>query len=191
MRGRAAQQVRRADAHLPGGPADGRPRGLGSHRGCHAGAAGVAECKCLRNALLLALLPFLVPVLVMQHAVQFSLPYPAALQVGILLNNAGAFYEHPDYMETLDGKWVEGHLWINCLAPTMVRQQRWQYRFMWPRRLSKMHLCKEGVSAHRRVPVHLQRFGDPTTVLLPIYPLALSPMPAALQKGAAAHEGAG
>lgn len=42
-------------------------------------------------------------------------------QVGILLNNAGAFYEHPDYLETLGSDWIQGHLWINCLAPTMVR----------------------------------------------------------------------
>ncbi|KAI7844061.1 hypothetical protein COHA_002205 [Chlorella ohadii] len=42
------------------------------------------------------------------------------LQIGILLNNAGAFYEHPDYLETLGQEWIQEHLWINCLAPTML-----------------------------------------------------------------------
>ncbi|PRW57982.1 very-long-chain 3-oxoacyl- reductase 1-like [Chlorella sorokiniana] len=42
------------------------------------------------------------------------------LQVGILLNNAGAFYEHPDYLETLSAEWIQEHLWINCLAPTVL-----------------------------------------------------------------------
>lgn len=46
---------------------------------------------------------------------------PRLPQVGILVNNAGAFYKHPDHLETLTDEWVQGHLCINCLAPTMVR----------------------------------------------------------------------
>ena len=49
---------------------------------------------------------------------------PLPTQIGILLNNAGAFYEHPDYLETLGQEWIQEHLWINCLAPTMVRKLR-------------------------------------------------------------------
>lgn len=42
------------------------------------------------------------------------------LDIGILVNNAGMSYDHPDYLDTIDNDRLRDIITINTLAPTRV-----------------------------------------------------------------------
>lgn len=52
----------------------------------------------------------------------FSENYSTAVcpQVGILINNAGLFYKHPDFLEAIPDVTTERIVVVNSLIPTMV-----------------------------------------------------------------------
>jgi NAD(P)-dependent dehydrogenase (short-subunit alcohol dehydrogenase family) len=45
------------------------------------------------------------------------------VDVGILINNAGMSYDHPDYLETLGDDFLRDLININCLSPTRVSRR--------------------------------------------------------------------
>ena len=49
-------------------------------------------------------------------------PAPPPRQVGILVNNAGQYFDLPSRLEQLSLEFLRGHVGINSLAPTLVRR---------------------------------------------------------------------
>jgi hypothetical protein len=43
------------------------------------------------------------------------------LQVGILVNNAGVSYDHPEYLDQVEGATITDIVTVNALVPTLVR----------------------------------------------------------------------
>lgn len=49
------------------------------------------------------------------------IPPCPALQVGVLVNNAGLSYDHPEYLDEVDAGFISDIMTINALVPAMVR----------------------------------------------------------------------
>lgn len=75
--------------------------------GCNAQAGSVPRCKLLGPRRCLPPTP------------------PALPQVGVLVNNAGLSYDHPEYLDEVEDGFVSDIVTINALVPTMVGLGGW------------------------------------------------------------------
>jgi len=52
----------------------------------------------------------------------YHCPACTCTQVGILVNNAGLSYDHPEYLDEVEDEFIADLVTINALVPTMVRR---------------------------------------------------------------------
>ena len=106
-----------------------------------------------------------------QHS-KAKLPPPPPVQVGILVNNAGLSYDHPEYLDEVEDEFVSDLVTINALVPAMVSLGCWARKSpSWACLLQLLH-CKP---PRCKPPNRLSRCRQTPTVRQTPSPLSAKP----------------